>query len=140
MAIYRTPSRRPLVLAGIGGLVAGLLIGLVVGRSTAPDLAAQLAAARADVRPILAALDVVRIEYESLLSGGDSGSVGAIARAREAFDARRRTFELLNGEAAAALDSSLDRVAAAIAARTPLADLEAAVSSAEEIATELAGP
>lgn len=139
MAIYRAQSRRPLVLAGIGGLAAGILIGFLVGRSTAPDMATQIASARAEVRPILSSLDVVRVEYDSLLNGGDSGSEGAIARAREAFEARRPTFELLDPQVAESLDAALDRVADVVAARAPRADLEAAVADAEEIATELAG-
>jgi hypothetical protein len=138
VAIYRTQSRRPLVLAAIGGLVAGLVLGVFVGRSIAPDLAAQLAAARAEVRPILSSLEVVRIEYDSLLSGGDSGSEGAIARARETFDARRSTFDLIDAQAAARLDGALEEVADAVVQRAPAADLEAAVSGAEAAASELA--
>jgi hypothetical protein len=139
VAIYRPSSRRPLVLAGVGGLVAGLVLGFFLGRSSAPDLAAQLAAARAEVRPILASLDVVRIEYQSLLDGGDSGSEGALARARDALDAGRATFDVLDRAAAASLDSALDGVAAAVEGRVPLADLEAAVSDAEAAAARLAG-
>ena len=71
--------------------------------------------------------------------GGDSGSEGAIARAREAFAARRATLNLIDAEATTALDTALDRVAAVVDARAAMPDLEAAVSDAEAAATELAG-
>lgn len=139
MAIYRTPSRRPLVLVGIAGLVIGLVVGGVVGRLSAPDLTSQLATARAEVRPILTSLDVVRIEYDSLLTGGDSGSPGAIARAKDAFAARRDTFFLIDPDATARLEAALDRVGSLVDAKVPQAELEAAVDEAEAVARELAG-
>lgn len=139
MAIYRAPSRRPLILVGIGGLVFGLLVGVFVGRAMVPDLASQITSARAEVRPILSSLDVVRIEYDSLLNGGDSGSEGAIARAREAFETRKPTLVLVNPDAAARLDAALTRVADAVAAKVPSAELELAVADAEAIAGEIMG-
>lgn len=139
MAIYRTQSRRPLVLVGIAGLAIGLIVGGAVGRVSAPDLTSQLASARAEVRPILTSLDVVRIEYDSLLTGGDSGSPGAIARAKDAFTVRRDTFLLIDPDAAARLEAALDRVGSLVDAKAPQAELEAAVDEAEAVARELAG-
>ena len=139
MAIYRTPSRRPLILTGVAALVVGLVVGFVVGQSAAPGLASQLSTARADVRPILTALDVVRIEYDSLLTGGDSGSPDAIVRAQEAFRTRRVTLDLLDSDAAGRLDQALAEVARVVAAKALKAELDAAVDAAEAVARELAG-
>lgn len=139
MAIYRTPSRRPLILVGLGGLVVGVILGVLVGQSMAPSLASQVTAARAEARAILPSLDVVRIEYDSLLSGGDSGSPGAIARAQQTLAARKATLALIDPDATARLEAALARVAAAVQAKVPLAELEAAVSDAETIARELVG-
>ena len=139
MAIYRTPSRRPLVLTGVIALLVGLAAGFALGRAAAPDLASQLATARAEVRPIQTALDVVRIEYDSLLTGGDSGSPDAIERAQEAFRTRRATFDLLEPGATARLERALSRVAQLVAAKAPKAEVEAAIDEAEAAARELAG-
>ena len=139
MAIYRTASRRPLILTGVIALVAGVAIGFAIGSASAPGLAAQVAAARADVRPILTALDVVRIEYDSLLTGGDSGSPAGIVRAQEAFRIRRATLELLDPAATARLDQALTRVAELVAAKAPRVDADAAIDEAEAFAHELAG-
>ena len=139
MAIYRTQSRRPLILTGVVALIVGLVAGFAAGQSAAPGLASQIATARAEVRPILTALDVVRIEYDSLLTGGDSGSVDAIARAQETLRARRATFELLSPDATTRLDQALQQVAALVTAKAPKAELDAAVDAAEGIAGELGG-
>lgn len=140
MAIYRTQSRRPLVLVGLAGLVVGLIAGIAGGRMSAPDLPSQLAAARAEMRPILSSLDVVRIEYDAAGQvAGDSGSAGAIARAKDAFAARRDTFLLIDPDAAARLEAALDRVGSLVDAKAPQAELEAAVDEAEAVARELAG-
>lgn len=139
MAIYRTQSRRPLILFGVASLLVGLVLGGVIGRLSSPDLAAQLAAARADVRPILTSLDVVRIEYDSLLTGGDSGSPGAIARAKEAFTARRATLALIDQDITARLAAALERVGSLVDAKAPRAELEAAIDEAEATARELTG-
>ena len=140
MAIYRTQSRRPLVLIGLACLGIGLVVGGVVGRLSAPDLTSQLAAARAEVRPILTSLEVVRIEYDAAGQvAGDSGSAGAIARAKDAFTARRDALFLIDPDAAARLEAALDRVGALVDAKAPQAELEAAVDEAEAVARELAG-
>ena len=139
MAIYRTASRRPLILTGVVAALVGAVIGFGLGSATAPSLATQLATARAEARPILTSLEVVRIEYESLLTGGDSGSPDAIARAQEAFRARRVTFELLDPDATARLDRALAHLVDLVAAKAPTADVEAAVVEAESVANELAG-
>ncbi|MBM4407460.1 MAG: hypothetical protein FJ038_02385 [Chloroflexi bacterium] len=139
MAIYRTQSRRPLILFGVASLLVGLVLGGVIGRLSSPDLAAQLAAARADVRPILTSLDVVRIEYDSLLTGGDSGSPGAIARAKEAFTARRATLALIDQDITARLAAALERVGSLVDAKAPRAELEAAIDDAEATAREFTG-
>jgi len=139
VAIYRTQSRRPLFLTGAVALVVGLVIGFALGSATAPGLASQLASARAEVRPILTSLDVVRIEYASLLTGGDSGSPDAIARAQEAFRARQATFDLIGRAAAMELEQALERVAGLVAAKAPQAEVDTAIDAAEAAAREIAG-
>lgn len=139
MAIYRAQSRRPLALIGIAGIGLGLIVGVVIGRSIAPELPAQLASARAEVRPILTALDVARIEYPKLLSGPESGAPGAVQRARDVLILNRPTFELLNPDATGRLETALGRVTRLVEARAPEADVEDAITEAEAVAHELAG-
>jgi hypothetical protein len=143
MAIYRRASRRPLAIAAIIAATAGLAIGFALGRSTAPDLASQVHAARAEVSPIVTALEVVRDEYPKLLAasaGSDPGGAeAALVRATTALASRAVVLRTLEPVATAALEAAMARLSQLIAERAPESQVRAALDEAQAAAARLAG-
>src|SRR6188474_1730095 len=123
MAIYRRSSRRPLVVVGVVAAIVGLAAGFGLGRLTAPDLASQVAATRAEVTPIVTALEVLRDEYPKLVAataGSDPGGAeAALTRASTTLASRAAILRTLDPEATSALDEALGRLSRLVADRAP---------------------
>ena len=148
MAIYR-PSRArwPIALAAA---VVGVAIGLVAGLSladTGPHPGAVVSDVRANVRAATALLDVVKVEYQEAVSGGEvttvqeyGGARDALGRSRARFDRAARVLEPLDHEAAERIGDAYQRLAQMMGETAPAQDVLDQIDRLASLLEDIAGP
>jgi hypothetical protein len=131
MSLYRQPGRAsaPMLAAvGVGTLVLGLAAGFGLGRATAPDehpsVREAVSALRADVRPALSGLGLVRIEYPQAVRAGEvtapteyAAAKADVQRVSGAVAPRLGDLRTLSPREAAAFEQALAQLRAAVSAR-----------------------
>jgi hypothetical protein len=151
VSLYRQAGGRgPAALAGV--LIVGLLIGgvagFLAGRGTAeePSAAEVVAAARADLRPVAAGLELVPIEYEGAVRGGEvvarteyEATQGAVARASADLAAAAEDLRAIDPAGYEAAVASIAALEQALAAVAPPPRIEALAGIASARIETLAG-
>lgn len=128
MAVYREKRRsRLLPLLGIAAalVILGVLwLALGVNRPAGQTPRDSVASGLRDVSNDL---DLFLIEYPKLLTGGNSGAMPALGRARSDFDRTRPDLAALDPAAAGGFDGELRQVEGQASAKAPASDLTASV-------------
>lgn len=139
MAVYRERrnSTRSVVIAlAVLGLIALIVIGGLLLRnglrSTAPD---PLAATRAKVLEASNGLEVFTVEYPQAAQGAElSGALGALARAKRAFESAQADLVKMDAAAVEQLAADFATLSEQAQARAPA---ETVVPLAEKIREQL---
>ena len=151
MSLYRQAGgRSPRLLAAVllVGALLGAVAGYVVGRGSVekPSTAEVIADARAELRPVAAGLELVPIEYEGALSGGEvespteyEAAKGAVSRTDAALAAAGEDLRAIDQAGYAAAEEAIARLGEAIDSVAPPARVEALAALAGERIDTLAG-
>jgi len=152
MSLYRQAGERgPALLVGL--LVAGLLIGGVagfligLGSADEPTLSEQVDEARGELRPVAAGIELVPIEYEGSVAGGEvtapserGAAAEAIERAAAGLESSAVELRKLDPGGYQQAVAAIDALAAAVDATAPLARVERLAERAGARVEALAGP
>lgn len=136
MSLYRQAGERgPALLAAIfaAGLLIGVLAGLLIGLGAAgePTLGEQIDEARAELRPVAAGIELVPIEYEGAVEGGEvtapterGAAAEAVARAAAGLESSAAELRTLDPDGYGEAVEAVAALAAAVDATAPLARVE----------------
>jgi len=136
MSLYRQAGERgPALLVGL--LVAGLLIGgvagFLIGQASVdePTLSEQVDEARAELRPVAAGIELVPIEYEGAVEGGEvtapserGAAADAIERADAGLESAAVGLRTLDRRGYEEAVEAIEALGAAVDATAPLARVE----------------
>jgi hypothetical protein len=131
MAIYRPPKPRwrAAVGAGLVGVVVGMIAGILVSRSE-PNPVEAARSVQAELDRAASSLEVVAIEYDESVDGGEvvsdgeyRGTQDALESSRTRFDDVRAALELLAPDRAGSIDDAYDAVQRSIEARADPAEV-----------------
>ena len=142
MSLYRQVGRadaRWIALAAVAGMLAGGAIGYGLrGGDEETSLREALAEVRDDVRPAIAGLELVTIEYPQAARGETEseyvGAEGSVQRARRTFEESRGDLAALDPVATRRAAVALERLDALVARR---ADAAVVVAQARAAAAAL---
>ena len=99
MSLYRearTGRRRLWLAAGAVLAVAGIAVVVLVARGSEPSAAESLASLQDDVKPALAALELVQIHYESTNATTHAAAADQLEVARETVEANADELRALD--------------------------------------------
>jgi hypothetical protein len=120
-----------MVAAATAGIAVGLVIGLALGGDDEQDPLQGVRDARASLRRASGVLEVVPVEYAEGVKNGRvasapeyQGARRAIGRSRDLYREARPVVSYIDAERATDLDHSYERLARAVAARTPENDMK----------------
>ena len=134
MSLYRearTGRRRRLWLAAGATLaVAAIVVAVVVVQGGEPSAAESLESLQEDVRPALAALELVPIHYESTNATTHAAAADQLAVASETVDAHADDLRALDRAGTAQLLASLAALDTLVRTTGRTADVERATRSA----------
>jgi hypothetical protein len=151
MSLYRQAGGRPakmLVALSIAALLVGAVAGFAIGRGSAeePSLAEAVAELRADLAPVAAGLELVPIEYEGAVRGGEvvarteyAAAQGAASRAAEDLEASAEDLRAIDPAGYAAANQAIANLQRALDAVTPPIRIEALAQAATARVESLAG-
>ncbi len=151
MSLYRQAGGRgprAIVAALLAGVLIGALAGYPAGRGSveAPSAAELVADARAELRPVAAGLELVPIEYEGTLRGGEvespteyQAAKDAVLRAEQALRSAGQDLEAVDPDGYAAATRAIARLERAIDSVAPPARVEALARLARARIEALAG-
>lgn len=149
MSLYRQPGRvatRTLALVALATLAAGLIAGFALGRVTAaePTLADKVADLRRDLRPADQGIELTATEYSQAVRDGrvtaptEYGAAKAdVARVRDVLATTRADLRALDAGKAAALESAVGALDAAVRARVDPAEVQRRSDAARRALDEL---
>jgi hypothetical protein len=152
MSLYRQAGGRgprALVAALVVGLLLGAVAGFLLGRASVEESSAGEAVAdvRAELTPVAAGLELVPIEYEGAVRGGEvvagteyEATHGAAARAAADLEAVAEDMRVIDPDGYEAATAAIDDLEAAIDALAPQARIEALASRASARVDGLAAP
>ncbi len=133
MSLYRearTGRRRLWIAAGAVLAVAAAVAVAVVVQGGEPSEAQRLQSLQDDVRPALAALELVPIHYDSTNATTHAAAADQLAVARETVDANADDLRALDRAGTAELVADLTRLAALVRTTGRSADVERAARDA----------
>jgi hypothetical protein len=134
MSLYRearTGRRRLWSAAGAAlTVVAAIVVVVVVGRGGEPSAAESLESLQGDVRPALAALELVPIHYESPDPTTHAAAADQLAVARETVDENANELRALDAVRTDQLRRELAALDALVRTTGRTADVEQATSDA----------
>jgi hypothetical protein len=141
MSLYRQAggyASRVLIAALIGGLLIGGLAGFLAGRGSVddPSAAEVVADARAELRPVVAGLELIPIEYE----GEADAAASAAVRAQQALAEAADDMRAIDPAGYVAATRAVDQLTEAIDSLAPPARIEALARVAQARIGTLASP
>jgi hypothetical protein len=113
MSLYRearSGRRRVWIAVGAAVAVAALVVGVVLLQGGEPSQAEQLESLQDDVRPALAALELVPIHYESTNPTTHAAAADQLAVARTTVEEHADELRALDAAGTAALLANLDEL------------------------------
>ena len=133
MSLYRearTGRRRLWIAAGAALAVAAAVAVAVIVQGGEPSESQRLESLQDDVRPALAALELVPIHYDSTNATTHAAAADQLAVARETVDANADDLRALDRAGTAELVADLTRLAALVRTTGRSADVERAARDA----------
>lgn len=135
MSLYRearSGRRRLWIGAGATVAVLAVVVGVVVLTGGEKSEAERIAALQEDVRPALAALELVPIHYESTSPTTHAAAADQLAVAQSTVDEHVDELRALDPEDTNALLADLEELATLVATTGRTADVEAATRAAAD--------
>jgi len=141
MSLYRearSGRRRLWIAVGAAVAVAAIVVGVVLVRGGEPSQAEQLESLQDDVRPALAALELVPIHYESTNATTHAAAADQLAVARTTVEEHTDELRALDAAKTAALLADLDELDGLVRTTGRTDEVEQATSEAAEQLRRLA--
>jgi hypothetical protein len=141
MSLYRearSGRRRLWIAVGAAVAVAAIVVGVVLVRGGEPSQAEQLESLQDDVRPALAALELVPIHYESTNATTHAAAADQLAVARTTVEEHTDELRALDAAKTAALLADLDELDGLVRTTGRTDEVEQATSDAAEQLRRLA--
>jgi hypothetical protein len=142
MSLYRearSGRRRLWIAVGAAVAVGAIVVGVVLVRGGEPSQAEQLESLQDDVRPALAALELVPIHYESTNATTRAAAADQLAVARTTVEEHTDELRALDAARTAALLADLDELDVLVRTTGRTDEVEQATSDAAEQLRRLAG-
>jgi pyruvate/2-oxoglutarate dehydrogenase complex dihydrolipoamide acyltransferase (E2) component len=142
MSLYRearSGRRRLWIAVGAAVAVGAIVVGVVLVRGGEPSQAEQLESLQDDVRPALAALELVPIHYESTNATTHAAAADQLAVARTTVEEHTDELRALDAARTAALLADLDELDVLVRTTGRTDEVEQATSDAAEQLRRLAG-
>jgi hypothetical protein len=133
MSLYRearTGRRKLWLAAGAVGVVAAVLVAVLVAQGGEPSAAERLESLQDDVRPALAALELVPIHYESTNATTHAAAADQLAVARDTVAANAEDLRALDRTGTDELVADLDALDTLVRTTGRSAEVERATSEA----------
>lgn len=133
MSLYRearSGRRRLWLAAGALLLVAAVVVGALVARGGEPSETEKLQSLQDDVRPALAALELVPIHYESANPTTHAAAADQLAVARETIEGNAEDLRALDSGATAKLLADLEALDVLVRTTGRSAEVERATATA----------
>jgi hypothetical protein len=141
MSLYRearSGRRRLWIAVGAAVAVAAIVVGVVLVQGGEPSQAEQLESLQDDVRPALAALELVPIHYESTNATTHAAAADQLAVARTTVEEHTDELRALDAAKTAALLADLDELEGLVRTTGRTDEVEQATSDAAEQLRRLA--
>ena len=135
MSLYRearSGRRRLWIAVGALAAVAAVVVGVVLLQGGEPSQAEQLESLQEDVRPALAALELVPIHYESTNPTTHAAAADQLAVARATVDEHAEELRAVDAAGTAALLTDLGELEELVRTRGRIDEVEQATSAAAD--------
>jgi hypothetical protein len=133
----RSGRRRLWIAVGAVAAVLAIVVAVVLLQGGEPSQAEQLESLQEDVRPALAALELVPIHYESTNPTTHAAAADQLAVAQETVDDNLDELRALDSAGTDALLADLEELEALVATTGRTADVESATQAAADDLREL---